>query len=104
MGSKAPRSVRWALAAFLFAAIAAAGIAANVVLLGLSRQGEEDPVGRFKPHLGLASVTYAAKPSSVPRRPLKKPTHGSRATTLPSSSSETWTTVTEREPGESDDD
>jgi hypothetical protein len=107
MGSKVRRSVRWALAVLLIAAAAAAGIAANVVLLGISRQGHSDPVGHFRPQLGLASATYGAEVKGGPpaeARPAKKRSRSTGGTTSLSGSRGDRTTVPEYEPGESDDD
>jgi hypothetical protein len=107
MESNVPRSVRWALAVLLIAAAAAAGIAANVVLLGISRQGHSDPVGHFRPQLALASETYGAEVRGVPpaeARPAKKRSRSTVGTTSLSGSGGGWTTVPEHEPGESDDD
>jgi hypothetical protein len=107
MGSNVPRSVRWALAVLLIAAAAAAGIAANVVLLGISRQGNSDRVGHFKPQFGLASATYGAEVKGVPpaeARPAKKRSHRTGGTTSLSGPGGGRTTVPEHEPGESDDD
>jgi hypothetical protein len=107
MGSNVPRSVRWALAVLLIAAAAAAGIAANVVLLGISRQGNSDPVGHFRPQLGLASETYGAEVKGDPSaeaRPAKKRSRSTGDTTSLSGSAGSRPTVPELEPGESDDD
>jgi hypothetical protein len=111
MRAKTPRWVRWAVAGLLMVAAAAAGIAANVVLLGIGWQGAADPVGHFKPELGLASTTYettlpaaATNAHSVKkrlRRAERAPTPG---TTSLSTSGVGWTTVPEREPGEGADD
>jgi hypothetical protein len=110
------RSVRWAIAALLIVAAAAAGIAANVVLLGLSQQGAADPVGHFKPQLGLASTTYetraavaGAKGHSTKKHPrLVESTAAQQTTTQettsPASSGSGSTTEPEREPGEDADD
>jgi hypothetical protein len=107
MGSRVPRSVRWTLAVLLIAAAAAAGIAANIVLLGISRQGNSDPVGHFRPQLGLASATHgtelkSATPARV--RPAKRRSQSAGSTTSLSGSGGGRTTVPEHEPGESDDD
>jgi hypothetical protein len=107
MGSQAPRSVRWTLAVLLIAAAASAGIAANVVLLGISRQGNSDPVGHFRPQLGLASATYGTDFKSAPpakARRAKKHSRSAEGTTSLSGSGGGRTTVPEHEPGESDDD
>jgi hypothetical protein len=107
MGPNVPCSVRWALAVLLIAAAAAAGIAANVVLLGISRQGHSDPVGHFRPQLGLATATSGREVKSVPRakaRPAEKRSRSTGGTTSLSGSGGGRTTVPEHEPGESDDD
>jgi len=107
MGSKAPRSVRWTLAVLLVAAAATTGIAANVVLLGISRQGNSDPVGHFRPQLGLATATYGREVKSVPpakARPAEKRSWSPEGTTSLSGSGDGLTTVFEHEPGEGDDD
>jgi hypothetical protein len=107
MGSQAPRSVRWTLAVLLVAAAAAAGIAANVLLLGISREGNSDPVGHFRPQLGLATATSAREVKSVPRakvRPAEKRSWSAGGTTSPSGFGGGRTTVPEHEPSESDDD
>ena len=107
MGSQAPRSVRWTLAVLLVAAAAAAGIAANVVLLGISRQGNSDPVGHFRPQLGLATATYGTEAKGVPPAKTRRAEKHSRSagdTTDPSGSGGALTTVPDHEPGESDDD
>ena len=107
MGSQARRSVRWTLAVLLVAAAAAAGIAANVILLGISRQGNSDPVGHFGPQLGLATATYGTEAKSVPpakARPAEKRSRSAGDTTNPSGSGGGLTTVPDHEPGESDDD
>jgi len=107
MGSEAPRSVRWTLAVLLVAAAAAAGIAANVVLLGISREGNSDPVGHFRPQLGVATATYGREVKSVPRakaRPAEKRSWSAGDATSLSGSSGGLTTVRQHEPGETDDD
>jgi hypothetical protein len=107
MGSQAPRSVRWMLAVLLIAAAAAAGIAANVVLLGISRQGNSDSVGHFRPQLGLASATFGREAESVPSAkatPAEKRSWSAGGTTSLSGSGGGLTTVPEHEPGETDDD
>lgn len=107
MGSRVPRSVRWTLAVLLIAAAAAVGIAANVVLLGISRQGNSDPVGHFRPQLGLATATYGAEVTNVPPAkagPAKKRSRSAGDTISLSGPGRGRTTVPEHEPGESDDD
>jgi hypothetical protein len=110
MRGKTPRSVRWALAALLMATAAAAGIAANVFLLGFGWQAAADPVGHFKPDLGLASTTFettlpaaATKAHSAKERPRRAAAVPSRGTTSLSTSGAGWT-VPEPEPGEGADD
>jgi hypothetical protein len=111
MRARSPRWVTWAVACLLIVAAAAAGIAANVVLLGVGWQGAADPVGHFKPELGLASTTYATtlpagatKAHSAKTRPGRAERAPTPGTTSLSTSSAGWTTVPEREPGEGADD
>ena len=83
------------------------GIAANVVLLGISREGNSDPVGHFRPQLGVATATYGREVKSVPRakaRPAEKRSWSAGDATSLSGSSGGLTTVRQHEPGETDDD
>jgi hypothetical protein len=93
------------------ATAAAAGIAANVVLLGIGWQGAADPVGHFKPQLGLASTTYetrapaaGAKAHSAKKHPRRVESAATQETTSLGSSGSAWSTGPEREPGENADD
>jgi hypothetical protein len=131
MGFMTGRPVRWALAALLVAAAAAAGIAANVVLLGFGWQAAADPVGHFRPQLSLASTTYETRAPAAGttahsakkhhRRVETAATQGTTAqkttaqettaqettaqeTTSLGSSGSGWTTEPEHEPGDNADD
>jgi hypothetical protein len=98
------------------AAAAAAGIAANVILLGIGWQGAADPVGHFRPQLGLASTTFetrapAADTTAHSAKKHHRQVEGAatqetttQGTTSPASSAGSSATGREREPGENADD
>ena len=116
MGFITGRPVRWALAALLVATAAAAGIAANVILLGIGWQGAADPVGHFRPQLGLASTTFETRAPAAGTTAHSAKTHHRRvegaatqetttqATTSLGSSDGGWTSEPQHEPGENADD
>jgi hypothetical protein len=98
------------------ATAAAAGIAANVILLGFGWQAAADPVGHFRPQLGLASTTYETRapaagttPHSAKKHPRQVESAATQETTTQKTSSlgssgSGWTTGPEREPGDNADD
>ncbi len=104
-------------AGLLLAAVALAGIAVNMVLLGIAAESSGDPVGRFKARLSETASTRAPQRpapkkkarATKPRRPAKPtPATTTAATTTPSAPGST-PTYDDRaddaaEPGEREDD
>jgi hypothetical protein len=61
-------------AGLLLAVVAVAGIAVNMVLLGIAAESSGDPVGRFKARLAeTVSDTVSARPSEPPAPKRKAP-------------------------------
>jgi hypothetical protein len=87
-----------------------------VILLGIGWQGAADPVGHFRPQLGLASTTFETRAPAAGTTAHSAKTHHRRvegaatqetttqATTSLGSSDGGWTTEPQHEPGENADD
>jgi hypothetical protein len=91
-----PRWTRRFRPALLVAVVAVAGIAVNMVLLGIAAESSGDPVGRFKARLSETASTRAPERpaptrrarATEPRRPAKPtPATTTAATTTPSAPS-----------------